>query len=745
MRSSSGSWWGRLGCVSRAGVIALGVVLLLVVVSSERLIAIVAMGAIVYLVLKRLGSRSRERSDGSEASSSQSSPNLSRTERPSRHATDAYYKEMTRMQEAVSNRHYAKAAEFARESLGHIPRWVNETKSEYGSFDIRSIPALEQGGTILALVGDNDALSTMKNIVSAVSELEPWAEQVDGHLHDQRLFRAIEEAVLENSGCLQTEMKNLVGEPDGRRIATLISYLEKAGKIVRVKDGRTYRLHPPGARETPAPAPQRVVQSHRRDRKPPRLREIDVAALDYVALPRSPTKWEEARGDKDGAKPPKAEDYFEVVHADWQIDRIEKIPKAERPDTAFRQLHPTDSGLFMIDDLGKAEDFDSYAASALRYDRSGRLVATGGMEHDIYRIGVHPLGRGLIAMSRDCIAHAYDDEFELILETDLRQAPEMSALSKRFDVPEEKLRNHIRCVALSRAADRYLFTLVDEAWCVDIDGKGLWGAKLPVKEGWTQVASPSANSWTSAEVHRALSFMGLSLPVTSEETKQRYRELAKRWHPDLHPEDPQAQERMKELNASAEVVTGIEAADLPRYSGAMFGQDMNRMEFEVGGVSVSVSIGMQMPEIYAADWIYAASFAAANDSAYLAGYSGRVVLVDENGTGVRTYDIGSVPRRIVDTGDYLYILTDTRLYVLRDSALYALIDTHDAGDLVVAQSGFGLLEKKRLRWFWEDGTHLGGIVTKNPIRRVYHQGEKDLVVETRQRKAVIRGVPGWWE
>src|SRR5665811_1216375 len=120
MRSSSGSWWGRLGCVSRAGVIALGVVLLLVVVSSERLIAIVAMGAIVYLVLKRLGSRSRERSDGSEASSSQSSPNLSRTERPSRHATDAYYKEMTRMQEAVSNRHYAKAAEFARESLGPV-------------------------------------------------------------------------------------------------------------------------------------------------------------------------------------------------------------------------------------------------------------------------------------------------------------------------------------------------------------------------------------------------------------------------------------------------------------------------------------------------------------------------------------------------------------------------------------------------------------------------------------------------
>ena len=111
---------------------------------------------------------------------------------------------------------------------------------------------------------------------------------------------------------------------------------------------------------------------------------------------------------------------------------------------------------------------------------------------------------------------------------------------------------------------------------------------------------------------------------------------------------------------------------------------------------------------------------------------------------MRAYDIGAVPRRIVDTGDYLYLLTDTRLYVIRDDALHALIDTFEAGDLVVAQTGFGLLERKRLRWFHEDGRYLGSVVSKDPIRRIYSSNDR-MIVETRQRRAVIDGVPAFWD
>ena len=211
------------------------------------------------------------------------------------------------------------------------------------------------------------------------------------------------------------------------------------------------------------------------------------------------------------------------------------------------------------------------------------------------------------------------------------------------------------------------------------------------------MTTPSSEFGTSADVDRGLALMGLSLPLTPEDLKRRYRELAKQWHPDLNPSDPQAGEKMKALTVAAEVLTGVDASALPRYTGATFAREMERTEFEAGGLRFTMSIGTQVGEIHASDWIYAAAFAAHSDAVYLAGYSGRVALVDEKGTGTRVYDIGSVPRRIVDTGDYLYLLTDTRLYVLHEDALHALVDTFNGGDLVVAQTAFGLIEKKRVK------------------------------------------------
>ena len=661
-----------------------------------------------------------------------------------RRATDAYFENMARIQGAIATQAFDEAAKQVRESFRYIPDWVRENVYEYGSFDISTIPALQQGGTTLALVGDDEGLDRMRNIVNSAPELEPWRAEVEQHLSDRVLFETIMAVVVENPNCLQTDVKTLAGMADGRRIATLISYLEKAGKLVRVKAGRTYRLLLPGSPDVPEPPPKRIVTSHRADRKPPPLSEIDIASLDYVTLPRAPLRWEEAQVARERAATPEPSEPFEIRDAGWRIIAVEKIPATERPDTAFRQMYPTESGLVMVDDLGKADGLGQIDAAALRYDREGKLAAKKGLRHGVYRVGVHPLGHGLIAMSRDCVLHAYDEFLDLILETALTQTPEIVALRTRFDIADEQLKNHIRCVALSETASRYLFTTVDEAWCVDKSGNGLWGAKLPFKEGWTRVSSPSSGFGTSSEVDHALALMGLSLPLTPEELKRRYRELAKKWHPDLNPGDTGANQKMKMLTAAAELLTGVEGAAIPRFTSTVFAKEMHRTEVKAAGVAFTMTIAMQVGELQAADWIYAACFAAKSESVYLAGYSGRIVLVDKNGKAVRAYDIGSVPRRIIDTGYYLYLLTDTRLYVLRDDALHALIDTFDGGDLVVAQTGFGLLEPKRLRWFREDGRYLGSIVSKDPIRRVYSAGDQ-TVVETRLRRVVVEGIPPWWE
>jgi hypothetical protein len=277
-----------------------------------------------------------------------------------------------------------------------------------------------------------------------------------------------------------------------------------------------------------------------------------------------------------------------------------------------------------------------------------------------------------------------------------------------------------------------------------MDGRGLWGAKLPIKDGWTRISQPSETFGTSGEIQQALSLMGMSYPFTPEDIKKRYRQLAKEWHPDLNPGDPTATERMKALTSAVQLLTGIRASAVPTYTGVQYAREINRSEVEADGVKLTMTASYVVSEIHAADWIYAASFAGWSNAVFLAGYSGRVVVLTHSGEPVRAYDIGSVPRRIVDTGDYLYILTDTRLYVLRDERLYTIIDTFDGGDLIVAQTGLGLLEKKRFRWFREDGTYLGAIVAKDPIRRVY-AAPGGMTVETRTRRVLVRGAPAWWE
>jgi hypothetical protein len=57
--------------------------------------------------------------------------------------------------------------------------------------------------------------------------------------------------------------------------------------------------------------------------------------------------------------------------------------------------------------------------------------------------------------------------------------------------------------------------------------------------------------------------------------------------------------------------------------------------------------------------------------------------------------------------------------------------------------GFGLLEKKRFRWFDEDGAHIATVLSKTPIRRVY-QKPNAVIVETRTQRLRVGGARPWW-
>jgi hypothetical protein len=66
-------------------------------------------------------------------------------------------------------------------------------------------------------------------------------------------------------------------------------------------------------------------------------------------------------------------------------------------------------------------------------------------------------------------------------------------------------------------------------------------------------APPSDGGGISSAVQSALGLLDLSLPLTPVQLKQRYRELAMRWHTDHNLGSPQAQEQMKALNSAVEL------------------------------------------------------------------------------------------------------------------------------------------------------------------------------------------------
>ena len=59
--------------------------------------------------------------------------------------TDAYFDTMARMQDVVSERNFEEAARLVRENLKYISDWVKETRRDYVSFDISTIPAYSRG------------------------------------------------------------------------------------------------------------------------------------------------------------------------------------------------------------------------------------------------------------------------------------------------------------------------------------------------------------------------------------------------------------------------------------------------------------------------------------------------------------------------------------------------------------------------------------------------------------------------
>ena len=423
----------------------------------------------------------------------------------------------------------------------------------------------------------------------------------------------------------------------------------------------------------------------------------------------------------------------------WEISDSRKLEPGERPDTAFRQSWFTADGCVFVDPTGKSQLADGAPAVLRSLDRTGKPRTERRLRHDVHHVRAKPSASGIAIMDTGGSVHLYDSGLEEVLTHDLRTDPRIVDHYKSIDTNYfGDLKSHIRGIDFSMAQNAFLFTIADEAWCCSNDGKTLWGVQNRLNEGWERVVGRSQTFGVGAEVRDALARFELQLPVSPKEIKSRYKVVARQHHPDFNQGDPLATEAMKGINQAFKVLTGIdpESLSLDDSDITFFRRTEPDFTFEGSGVTLSITIQAGSPQ----DWIYGVSFASSGLGAYLATYSGKVIAVSETGLATRVFDVGSVPTQILDTGDFLYLLTSTRLYVLdREASLTAFLDVFEQGRLLISQSGFGLLATKTFQWFEPHGEKVGEVTTRDPIRAVFSSAG-GTVVETRQHRCTISGL-----
>jgi len=176
----------------------------------------------------------------------------------SKGVVDQYYEEINLADELRKAGKTRQALDAALRTVASVPDLVRETTRKYGRFDLGSIPPIEVGCLLAAVLGDEHALDTIASVVEAHKALEPWREYVTTGREDLANVALIRQYIDQQPGCIQSTLGKTFGI-DGRRASRLISQLDQAGLIERVKQDRSYALYPAGASPEPSSAGSRAL------------------------------------------------------------------------------------------------------------------------------------------------------------------------------------------------------------------------------------------------------------------------------------------------------------------------------------------------------------------------------------------------------------------------------------------------------------------------------------------------------
>ncbi|MGR3809682.1 hypothetical protein [Jiulongibacter sp. NS-SX5] len=161
-------------------------------------------------------------------------------EQPLRKLNDLYHELLEKILVADKEGKVDEVLMHSQGSLGLLESIIKYNKKEYGSFKIKTIPALEKALIYYAINGNTGQLKNIQDIVNYFKELQPYKDEVDKAFKRRHIAARIYQYVKANPNCFQHELKKKLEEEDGRFIAATVGYMEKADKLKRIKrNGKT--------------------------------------------------------------------------------------------------------------------------------------------------------------------------------------------------------------------------------------------------------------------------------------------------------------------------------------------------------------------------------------------------------------------------------------------------------------------------------------------------------------------------
>ena len=109
--------------------------------------------------------------------------------------------------------------------------------------------------------------------------------------------------------------------------------------------------------------------------------------------------------------------------APWKLVGERKLQGNERPEPGFDIAAIDARGIWLLDRSGSSVGQSEVKSVLRRMDRCGLLIGEKALHHDAYRTGAGAAGSTIAIMDSSGLLHVYNEELNIITESNLRADP----------------------------------------------------------------------------------------------------------------------------------------------------------------------------------------------------------------------------------------------------------------------------------------------------------------------------------